>query len=83
MFRFADQQVDVLGHDDVSVNAPGEAATSAFQTLDEQVVGFGRIEERLPAITTEGEKVRLSGLMETMETAWHEAKIDDLAARGQ
>ena len=81
MFRFTDQQVDVLGHDDVSVNAQTEAATSAFQALHKQVVDLGTVEVRLPMATTEGEKVRLSGLVKTMETAWHEVRVDRLAIR--
>jgi hypothetical protein len=52
-----------------------------LQALDEKIVDFERIEEGLPAITTEGEKVRLMGVVKAIETAWHGGKINDLAAR--
>ncbi len=81
MIGFAGQQVDVLRHDDVGVNSPCAAATSVLQAVEEKIVDFEGVEEGLSAITAEGEKVRLLGVVKAMETAWHEEKINDLAAR--
>ena len=46
--RLTQQQVHVLGHDDVSVDAQGEATAHLFQNLDEEIVHGGRIEPSPP-----------------------------------
>jgi hypothetical protein len=73
----------MLRHDDVGVNAPCAAATSVLQALEEKFVDLERIEEGLPAITAEGEKVRLLGVVKAMETAWHGERVNEVAARRQ
>ena len=56
----ADQQVNVLRHDYISVNAQGEAAARVFQAAQKQVAGLGRVKIGLSMVTTESEKVRQS-----------------------
>jgi hypothetical protein len=56
---FAEQQVGVLGHNDISTNAQGETAAGVFQATQKQVADLGRAKIALVMVTTEGEKVRL------------------------
>jgi len=58
MFGFAEQQVDVLGHNDISINAQGEMSAGIFQAAQKQVADLGRAKIALAMVTTEGEKVR-------------------------
>ena len=69
--RLAQQQVHVLGHDHISVDAQGEAAAHFLQHLDEEIVGGGRLEPSPPMVTSEGHKVRLCGLLKTLEAMRH------------
>ena len=71
MLGFADQQVDVLGHDHIPVDAQGEAAAHPFQNLNEQVVNGGRLESQPPMITSEGHEVRLVGLLKALQAMRH------------
>jgi hypothetical protein len=68
---FVDQQMNMLRHDHVSINAHGEAAAHVLQTQNKQVIGMGRAKVALSAVATEGEEVGLPGLLETSQTAGH------------
>jgi hypothetical protein len=59
----AEQQVNVLGHDHVSVDAHLELAPHAFQTKREQIVNRDVDKIGPPTIATEGDEVRVSGLV--------------------
>jgi hypothetical protein len=55
--RFAQQQVDVFGHDDISVHAHLEVFSHSFETEGKQLVGLAVVEERLSAVTTESDEM--------------------------
>jgi hypothetical protein len=55
--------MNMLGHDYVSVDAHFEAVAHRFETLQEQIAGYGRIEHGLAVTTAEGEEVGLARLV--------------------
>jgi hypothetical protein len=63
--------MDMLGHDYVSVNAHGKTAAHGFETLEEQVVDFRRVELGLAVVTAEREEVGLARLVKATESASH------------
>ena len=65
----------MLGHDHIPVNAQSKVPASFLQALQEHIIDFGRSEIGAPMVATEGEKVRLSGFVKTMETARHETSV--------
>jgi hypothetical protein len=67
--------MDVFGHDHISINTHGEAASHLFQTMNKQVVKVRRGEVSLPAVTAESDEVRLSGLLEAAQSSWHEENL--------
>ena len=73
--RFADQQVDVFGHDNVSVNEHLEAAAHRFEAHEKQIVALGGAEILLPTITTKGYEVGLSGVVISAKIAGHASNL--------
>ena len=69
--RLANQQVNVFGHDDVSVNAHLEAQSHAFERLNKEVIDMRRCEVRAPLVTTECEEMGLPGFVESSQSARH------------
>ena len=57
---FAEEEVDVLGHEDVGVEEEVVRATSSFDDLFEDVLGLGCFEVRKTAVATEGDEVELA-----------------------
>ena len=70
--RLTQEQVDVLGHHHLSVNAHLETATHVFESFHEAIEEFGGREKGLAMVATESDKVRLLGVVETLETTRHE-----------
>ena len=81
--RLVDQKVHVFWHHDVSVDAHRELAPHVFQTLDKQVVDFGGREIRSPVVTTKGEEMGLSGMLETTEPGGHVSEVNVLRLQVQ
>lgn len=69
--RFAQQQMHVLGHDDVSVDEHVEAEAHVFQTDEEEIVTLHGTEVLFATITTEGHEVNLPGVVITMKVVGH------------
>ena len=63
LFRFADEQVNVFGHDHVSVDTNGKAEARSFETIEEEVVDYGGGELGLSADATESHEVGLPGFL--------------------
>jgi hypothetical protein len=63
--------MDVLGHDDVSVNPHTELAARFVEAHEEEVAGACGIELAFAVVATEGEEVGLTGLLETSEPTGH------------
>lgn len=61
LLRFADQQVNVFGHDDVTNDHELVAFAHALQHRQEQVATARRGEKGLSSITTAGDEVQVSG----------------------
>ena len=59
--RFADQEVNVLGHDHVTDDHELIAPAHLLQHSEQQVTTARRAEQRLPAITTAGDEMKVSG----------------------
>ena len=70
----------MFGHDDVSVHAQLETPAHSLQAHREEIVNPRTIEEGLPPITTEGDEVRLSGFVETVQTARHGERLHPAAS---
>jgi hypothetical protein len=64
--------MNVFGHYHVPVNAHVEATPHVLQTKREQIVNRGIAEIGLATITTEGDEVRLSGLVIPPQAERHE-----------
>ena len=67
LFRFAHQQVDVLGHDDEAIDEQSVFVAHCLQRSDEEVPRCGRAEFCLTVIAAEGEVVQLTGLLEVLQ----------------
>jgi len=61
--RFAYQQMHMFGHDDISSDDEAVAMPHLFQFLLEYAVAGSRFEQRLSAITTEGDEVEVAGVV--------------------
>jgi hypothetical protein len=61
--RFADQQVDVLGHDHISNDHQTVSPPNLFKHLQEQIPPSTESEESLAFMTTESDEVQISGFV--------------------
>ena len=68
---FAEEQVDVLGHEDVGVDVEVVGATSSFDDMFDDVFGLGCFEVRKTAVTTEGDEVELVRVLAAFEAQGH------------
>jgi len=59
--RFADQQMNVLGHDHVTGNDELIAPANLLQHSQQQVTTASRAEQRLSLITTASDEMKVSG----------------------
>ncbi len=73
---FTQQNVDVLWHHDIPVNADSESGTHVLQRVEEQLVGRCMVEPWLSAITAEGYEVDLSGVLETSKSGRHKKRLN-------
>src|SRR5208283_1659865 len=73
--RFADQQVNVLRHENVSGNHKFVATTHRLQFAPEEIVGSVPRQQRLSSITTEGQKVKAATLLVTNKSLRHNGRI--------
>ena len=69
--RFADEQVDVLGHDDVAEDFEVVASPGEFEGVEKDIPCLGRVEIRLTAITTEGDEVIVTFLLVSLQAQRH------------
>jgi hypothetical protein len=70
-FGFVDEEVDVLGHEDVGIDAGLVAGSGLFEDLFDCAPGFRGREVRLPVEATEGDEVESMGLLVSLETPGH------------
>jgi hypothetical protein len=55
--------MDVLGHDDIAEDVKVISAARGFQRALEETARLRRIQMRLPLVTTEGDEVKVSGVL--------------------
>ena len=63
--------MNVLGHDNISVNAKLEASSDAFHSNFEDSAAFCGSEQETAVIAAESYKVTLPGVMKTPESGRH------------
>ena len=61
----------MLGHEDVGRNPEVLLLTSLFENLLNDVFCCFATEEGLALVTTEGDEVKLFGLLEAFQARWH------------
>jgi hypothetical protein len=59
-FWFAEEEVDVFGHQDVGVEEEVVGAAGSFDDLFEDFFGFGGVEVGKTVVTTEGDEVEMT-----------------------
>ncbi len=69
--RFVHQEVDVLGHDHVSIDAELIGFADPFQCGNECYARFLGDEFRLAVIAAEREEVKLIRFLEMFQSPWH------------
>jgi len=80
---FAEQQVDMFGHDDVSVDKHAKTPARAFENVDKQIVSIGRVELGTSVITSEGYEVRVLRLLEALEPSGHKGRLVEKVGCGR
>jgi hypothetical protein len=78
-----DQQMHVFRHDDVAGNHKEIAAADALQRIFKQLHGRDRRQAGSAAITTEGEEVKLPGLLIADALAFHALQDCSTAGLGK
>jgi len=80
--RLAGEQVNVFGHEDISGDDEAVTLANGLQFALEGGVGLLDVQERESSITTEGNEVKLTGLLVTGQVSghgerslWHEAGL--------
>ena len=70
-WRFVDKQMDVLGHEDVSVDPRLMPRASHFQYCLHDLLGLRCFKKRETVITTEGDEVQRLRFLKPLQTARH------------
>ena len=68
---FAEEEMDVLWHEDVGAENELMSATGSFDDLFEGVFGFVGCEVGKTAVATKGDEVELAGVLATFEASRH------------
>ena len=66
-----EEEVDVLGHEDVAVEVDAVGLAGLFEDLLDGVSGFGPGEVREAVVAAEGDEVEVAGLLEAYEAVGH------------
>jgi hypothetical protein len=73
--RFTQEQVNMLRHHNVSVNAQLETTPHVLQAVNKKVEHLRCFEMRLTPVATERYKMGLSGFLKAPKTAGHETNL--------
>jgi hypothetical protein len=63
--------MDVVRHEDIAKNVETAFPAGVFEDLLEDVAGGGSSEDVGVTVTTDGDEMKVSGLLVTDETLWH------------
>jgi hypothetical protein len=66
-FRFADEEMDVLGHDHISADKESVPLANALECVLEDVAGARVGQERVTVMTAESQEVETLCLLEPLE----------------
>ena len=69
--RFADEQVNVVGHDDVACEGKVVAVAHLAQNLDKQIFGVGRGKQWQPPVATASDEVQVAQSVTAMQSFRH------------
>lgn len=69
--RFGEEQMDMLGHEDVAEEEELVTLAEGFELVQEGGPGIVIVEVRQTVVTTEGEEVEVAFGLVTLQTAWH------------
>jgi len=72
--RFADEQVDVFGHDDVADQSETVAGAHFFEDLHGKVSGADGVEERPSLVTAESDEMQIAATGDALEVLGHRRK---------
>jgi hypothetical protein len=78
-FRFAEQQVNVFGHDHIAGDKKSVPLADSLEGLLEDIAGVRVRQQRLAIMTAEGYEVQTFGLLNALESPWHAAIVDQVA----
>ena len=73
--RFAHQEVNVIRHHHVPIDAKTETASDALQRVLERSLRTGGDERGTAMITTECDEVSLPGLVKSFQSPGHDARV--------
>jgi len=73
--RLTQQQMNVLRHDNVPINADIETEAHILQAPNEQIEHLGGCETGTTAVTAKSYKMALPGFVKAPETAGHEPNL--------
>ena len=71
---FADEQMDMLWHEDITTNVEVEAETSGFERTQECRACSVSVKSWLALITAEGDEVQVSRVLVTLEKPRHQRR---------
>ena len=74
---FADQQVDVLRHDDITDEVKAVPAANAFECMDHLIAGVCGTQSRGTMIATERDEVQMPSLLVSFESPGHEIRLQN------
>jgi len=75
VWGLVDEEVDVLGHEDVGIDSGLVTGSDLFEDLKAEVFGVGVGEVGETVETTEGDEVEGLGLLESFEAVGHEFRL--------
>jgi len=68
--------MEVLGHDDISVDHEAELPAGLFQDAQEQVAAFGPVQLRLAMVATAGDEMQIVVAVIAMQALRHPARVN-------
>ncbi len=74
--RFADQQVNVFGHDHIAGDEESVPLANSLERLFEDIAGVRSGQESITMMTAEGYEVETFSLLDALESPWHAAIVD-------
>lgn len=76
-FRFAEQHVNVFGHDHIALDIDPVPAAHILKSLFEDAVRGGSGEKRLALVATAGDEVEIVCILVTLQTPWHTTSLEN------